>query len=51
MSKKIVLAVSVTPEEKAEIVEAAKKEGRTASGYVRHVVLSEIRKNSQKEVE
>lgn len=50
MSKKVVLAVSVTEEEKDMIMEAAQQEGRTASGYVRHVVLSEIRKNNQNEV-
>lgn len=47
---KTLLVVTVSQEEKAEIFEAAKREGRTASGYVRYVVLSEIRKNKQNEV-
>lgn len=50
MNSKCILAVSMSEEEKEEIKEAAKQEGRTAAGYVRHVVLSEIRKNNKNEV-
>ena len=47
-NNKCILAVSMTTEEKAEIREAAKREGRTAAGYVRYVVLNEIRKQNEK---
>jgi predicted DNA-binding protein len=48
MNNKCILAVSMSKEEKEEIREAAKREGRTAAGYVRYVVLSEIRKQNEK---
>lgn len=44
MEKKSILAIQMTAEEKKLIFEAAKKDGRTASGFVRHLVLSAIKK-------
>lgn len=48
MANKTMLVVAISQEEKEEIKKTANREGRTISGYVRYVVLNEIRKQNEK---